>query len=190
MEKLIQSILLGKFITKADQESADEMKAAGCIWCKVGVLHHSDYERKPRGCGEKDETVLRISFCCDQDGCRKRSTPPSLLFLGRRHYVGTIVVLLTAMTHGVNERRARQLREEIGVDVRTLKRWRAWWLENFVQSAFWKGAKAFFRGGVDEGAMPLPLVKEFGATRVKGLFKLMEFLLPISIGPLARAGAK
>lgn len=190
MEKLIQSAWLRKFIARVDQELADAMKAAGCIWCLLGVLHHSDYERKLRGCGEMNETDLRVSFCCNREGCRKRHTPPSLMFLGRRRYSGVVVVLLTAMTQGVNEHRVRQLREELGVDARTLKRWRKWWMEDFVQSAFWKGAKAFFRGGVDEGAMPLPLVKAFGATRVKGLIKLMTFLLPISIGPLGVAGAK
>jgi len=31
-----------------------------------------------------------LSFCCDRDGCRKRVTPPSVRFLGRKVYLGAV----------------------------------------------------------------------------------------------------
>jgi hypothetical protein len=37
------------------------------------------------------------------DGCRSRTTPPSLRFLGRKVYLATIVVLVSMMQYGVTE---------------------------------------------------------------------------------------
>ena len=38
------------------------------------------------------------------------------------------------------------LRERLGIDGRTLERWRTWWLVTFVESGFWKEARARFAG--------------------------------------------
>lgn len=189
MKRILQSESWRKFIEKTDQECAQEMRAEGCQSCP-GVLHRSDYPRKPRGWGARDQTVSRISFCCGQEGCRKRHTPPSLQFMGRRRYEAAIMVLLPALMQGATERRVRQVKEQLGVDRRTLVRWREWWLELFVQSAFWRGVKGRFQAALDEGAMPDGLVKAFGAWRREGLEKLLLFLRPISIGPLEPAGVK
>jgi hypothetical protein len=54
-------------------------------------------------------------------------TPPSVRFLGRRVWLAVVVTLLCVMVHGASARRARKLREELGVDRRTLERWRRWW---------------------------------------------------------------
>jgi hypothetical protein len=65
-------------------------------------------------------------------------------FLGRRVYAGLVVVLITAMIHGLKPARVRRIREALQIDSRTLKRWRQWWLDNFVRSSFWKAARARF----------------------------------------------
>ena len=56
------------------------------------------YGRKPRGLpdGIDPGPVLpvRFSFCCSVDGCRRRHTPPSVRFLGRKVYLSVMVVLL------------------------------------------------------------------------------------------------
>ena len=95
-------------------------------------------------------------------------------------YVGIVVVLVSAMMHGLAPHRVERLRQVLGIDVRTLKRWRTWWLENFAGSGFWKGARGRFRSPVDEKIMPLSLLEAFGANR-EGLLKLMEFLSPITV---------
>jgi hypothetical protein len=41
-------------------------------------------------------TNHRFSFCCDRDGCRNRATPPSVRFLGRKVYLGAVVMLISA----------------------------------------------------------------------------------------------
>ena len=91
------------------------------------------------------------------------------------------MVLLGAMMHGLKPKRVERLRQELGIDGRTLARWRVWWLENFVKSGFWKGARARFMPRLDEQIVPLSLVEAFGATRRDGMVKLLAFLSPISV---------
>ena len=43
---------------------------------------------------------IRLSFCCDRDGCRKRVTPPSVRFLGRKVFLAVAVILISAITKG------------------------------------------------------------------------------------------
>jgi hypothetical protein len=108
-----------------DGDLADAARNAGCALCS-GVLHSARYWRKPRGrgCAVDPEHDRRFSFCCAVDGCRSRATPPSLRFLGRKVYLATIVVLVSMMQHGVTERRMRELAKAVGVDRRTVVRWR------------------------------------------------------------------
>src|SRR5262245_40518516 len=80
-----------------DRETTARLAAAGCPPCG-GALHRSDYPRKPSGAliapeGEGDMCVTRFSLCCAREGCRKRATPPSLRFLGRRVYLGVVVIV-------------------------------------------------------------------------------------------------
>jgi len=95
-------------------------------------------------------------------------------------YVGIVVVLVSAMLHGAKERRLQCLEQVLPMDRRTLKRWRQWWRQIFVQSAFWRGARGRFRRPIAPGQMPLGLVEAFGAQQVAGLVKLMKFLSPIT----------
>ena len=69
----------------------------------------------------------RLSFCCDRDGCRKRVTPPSVRFLGRKVYLGAVVILVAAMRQGPSPRRVRELSSLFGVDRRTIARWQVFW---------------------------------------------------------------
>jgi len=91
-----------------------------------------------------------------------------------------VVVLVAAMMHGPNGRRVAQLRDALGIDTRTLKRWRQWWREHFVRSAFWKARRSRFMPVLDETLMPFCLSQAFGADRRTGRIKLMEFLGPIT----------
>ena len=104
-----------QLLTRIDESIAEEVRARGCD-CG-GVLHSARYPRKPRGVRSAlDESYdSRLSFCCARDGCRRRSTPPSVRFLGRKVYLGVIVVLLTVLHHGLTEARCRRLREALDV---------------------------------------------------------------------------
>lgn len=179
MERLLRDGRLRKLLEHGDEDLARECRADGCRYCG-GVLHSAKYERKPRGPEGIEQWDRRHSFCCDEEGCRKRHTPPSLRFLGRRVYVSVVVVLAAAMMHGLKPQRVERLRQMAGLDTRTLKRWRTWWLEGFVGSGLWKGAKGRFMPPVEEKRMPLSLVETFGAQQREGLVKLLEFLVPIT----------
>ena len=81
--------------------------------------------RKPRGTPAQlsEHQRLRLSFCCDRDGCRKRVLPPSVRFLGRRVYLGAVVVLISAMRQGPTPRRVSELSKRFGADESTIARW-------------------------------------------------------------------
>src|ERR1700692_2080641 len=89
-----------------DRDLAASVRAARC-WLCGGALHSASYDRKPRGCpgGLGQEYAERFSFCCAVDGCRKRTTPPSLRFLGRKVYLATVVTLISAMLQGTTPAR-------------------------------------------------------------------------------------
>ena len=46
---------------------------------------------------------------------------------GRRVYAGLVVVLVSAMIHGLKLQRMQRLREVLEIDRRTLERWRQRW---------------------------------------------------------------
>jgi hypothetical protein len=167
-------------LVRIDADLAATVRQAGCTRCS-GVLHRGYYLRKPRGapCGLSDEDRRRASFNCA--ACRKRATPPSVRFLGRRVYLGSIVALATAMQQGPTPWGATQLRNVLGVSVQTLARWRVWWKEVFVQSTFWKAAKAAFAPPVDEADAPRSLLARFGGAEFEPLLALLQFLAPLSM---------
>lgn len=182
-QNILRDARLFPALLKIDEELAAETRKDGCS-CG-GVLHTSNYARKPRGRPEGAGAIgahdLRLSYCCDREGCRKRRTPPSVRFLGRRVYLGAVVVLVTAMFHGLTASRARRIRELFGVGERTLARWRKWWRETFTGTTFWKGARALFAVPVDEATMPLSMLDRFGGTEsVDALIGTLRFLSPIT----------
>ena len=182
-QNCLASEKLHRTLEKVDGDLAEKTRQGGCLHCS-GKLHRANYKRKPRGKPKDDKEIYRDSFCCDKDGCRKRHTPPSVRFLGRRVYWGLVVVLLSAMQHGLTPDRLRALRESLGVDRRTLERWRQWWLETFPQSAFWKAARARFSPPIDKGTLPWSLYGAFGMNRRDRLLKLLKFLSPITTGSI------
>jgi hypothetical protein len=166
---------------KYDEDLAAKARAAGCGDCG-GRLDSAQYPRKPRGATSKlpDEYAWRYSFCCAVDGCRRRHTPPSIRFLGRRVYLGAVVVLATAMQQGVTPIRAQRLHEVLGVSLRTLARWREWWRAAFAKSDFWKASRARFSPPVEASGFPLALLERFGGDEDVRLLALLRLLAPIS----------
>ena len=90
-----------KLLLAFDSDLAAAARAAGCARCG-GVLHSAKFRRKPRGspAGLGEACDQRLSFCCAVDLCRKRATPPSFRFLGRKAWLGAVVVLVCAMRQG------------------------------------------------------------------------------------------
>ncbi len=106
-----------------DENLAAQARQQGCSCGER--LYCANYRRKPRGGSTPlpEAYDYRLSFCCDRDGCRKRTTPPSVRFLGRRVFLGAVVVLVGAMRQGPSPRRVRELTELFGADRHTIARW-------------------------------------------------------------------
>ena len=166
---------------RIDRVLLREMRSEACTRCGH-ALHTSDFARKPRGgpAGFGEEADIRYSLCCAK--CRKRHTPPSLRFLGRRVYLGAVVVLVSAMRHGATPARTRKLREHLGVSRRTVERWRRWWREAFAESSFWRAVRAAFMPPVDPGLLPASLLERFTGDEEDRLLALLRFLGPITGG--------
>ena len=167
---------LFELLEKVDADLVEEARSKGCPLCG-GKLHRSDYDRKPRGGPQWD---LRFSLCCAKDGCRRRNTPPSVRFMGRRVYAGLVVVLVSAMVHGLKPERVNCLRKALGIDRHTLARWRQWWLGLFLESSFWREARARFMPPLCHQGMPLSLCLSFEVERRDRLLDLLKFLAPIT----------
>jgi hypothetical protein len=131
-------------LAEIDDKIARAVAAGGCPYCG-GPLHRGDYQRKPRGglIGQAGEAfTLRHSLCCGREGCRKRALPPSLRFLGRRMYLEAVVLIATL--HAMLAKGMRAARDITGVPVRTLRRWRAWWSDEFPKLDDWRVMRARF----------------------------------------------
>ena len=142
----MSALFTAGFIRELYQEDlaeAERVKAAGCLHCG-GVLHYANYPRKPRGIEEDVLKLLglewRISLCCGNDGCRKRTTPKSVLFLGRKVYLGVCLVA-TDVLRGQGVKVAK-ICAELGMSAETLRRWTRWWSDCVQESWWWRVARA------------------------------------------------
>ena len=166
-----------------DRDLAASARAARC-WLCGGALHSASYDRKPRGCpcGLGQEYAERFSFCCAVDGCRKRTTPSSLRFLGRKVYLATVVTLISAMLLSTTPSRLARLSAVQGIDRRTLARWRAWWLSTFSDGPFAAAVRAALVPPVDIAALPVSLLDRFAGGIKQQLTALLRFLGPLTGG--------
>jgi len=165
-----------------DRELAEETRTGSCRFCG-GRLDSARYPRKARGVPQELDEFFssRYSFCCAREGCRRRTTPPSFRFLGRRVFAAAVVVLLCALEQGVTPQRAGRLRELVGIRRRTLERWRQWWRQEFVQTEFWKAARGRLRRPIREDRLPLSLLEAFDAACApERIMDLLGFLLPLT----------
>jgi len=172
------------FLLSIDEDLAQRVRQQACPCCG-GRLDCANYPRRPRGCPEglPERYDRRLSFCCDRDGCRKRVTPPSVRFLGRKVYLAAIVVLVAAMRQGPTPRRARELSRLIGADRATILRWQVFWREQFPQTPFWKAARGRLVPAVEVAVLPRSLLGAFVRTDDpwRWLGNLLRFLSPLTV---------
>jgi hypothetical protein len=181
--ELIDSVSFWTFLLSIDRDLAESTRRQACS-CG-GRLHSANYPRAPRG-GPSDLPNgydHRFSFCCDRDGCRKRATPPSVRFLGRKVYLGAVVILISAMRQGATPRRVRELSSLFGVDRATVTRWQAFWRDHVPSTPFWKLARARLVPVVEIVALPLSLVEALGRGNdpYQDWVRLLRFLSPLTI---------
>lgn len=166
-----------------DAQIAVKVRDAGCRRCH-GPLYVGHYERKPRGgtiaeAGASELFSQRFSWCCGREGCRKRATPPSVRFLGRKVYLeGAILIACTLVP--LIEQTAAAMREATGIAARTIRRWLAWWQSAFVASALYTELRARVPN-IDPAALPGVMIASFaGATPIGSLERASRFLAPLT----------
>lgn len=175
-----------QWLYQIDRDVAWQVQARGCSHCG-GVLHSACYPRKPRGVcrqllGPTYES--RLSFCCSQRDCRRRCTPPSVRYLGRRVYLGVIVTLACALKHGLSDQRRAYLIERLPIDRRTLKRWLAWWQGQLPMTPFWLAMKGRFSSPLSD--LPGALLGVIQSEPLTGrVAQLLALLMPLTTGSCA-----
>jgi hypothetical protein len=184
--KLLGDARLFLLLLKIDLEIAARIRAEGCRRCG-GVLHSARYPRKPRGArvdlGEAYDR--RESFCCSDPDCRRRTTPSSVRFLGRTVYLGVVKLVLCALAVDASAEEVARLRELIGADVRTVRRWRQWWQRVLPSGPFWRSVAGRFDRPVDGDRMPLSLLERFRGSVFERVVAVLGFLVPITTASMS-----
>ena len=98
-----------------------------------------------------------------------------------------IVTLISAMRDGLTEQRVGKLAGAIGVDRRTVARWRGWWLTRFTAAPFWRAKSADFMPPVDAARLPDALLGRFTGDAAQQLIAFLSFLGPMTAGALMQA---
>jgi hypothetical protein len=127
------------FLATRDAELGPASRPARCAHCG-GPMHAAHYLRRPWGWPHPEiafdpetEPVKRWSWCCGRRGCRKRLTPSSWVFSGRRFYVAPLVLILAGLATGA----AVQVQDVTSPQRRTISRWVLWWQDVFARGRAW-----------------------------------------------------
>jgi hypothetical protein len=168
-------------LERIDEEVARRVAAEGCPRCG-GPLHRGNYIRKPRGAliaRAGEAFVVRFSLCCGREGCRKRATPPSVRFLGRRVYLGAVVIVASIVALAL--RAAGEIRRRTGVPARTTRRWLGWWQGPFLDTEVFVTICARLIG-VEVGKVPASIVGRLADTLTEQVQRMLTWLAPLTTG--------
>ena len=170
------------FLFQVDLDITSKVQQQPCQHCG-GYLHSARYPRKPRGprhCLTNDYDT-RLSFCCAEEGCRRRTTPPSVRFLGRKVYLGVVIILITALNHGLSHQRRQRLFDQLEINPQTFYRWLRWWRETFSASRCWQSVRGLFMPPLNSIQLPGELLGRFtGCDLQQRLCQFLQLLLPLS----------
>lgn len=177
-------------LSKLDQFAAEQVRKEGCPHCGAR-LHSARYPRKPRGVNRSvlgEQYECRFSYCCEKDGCRKRCTPPSVRFLGRKVYLGVVITLICALEQGLTPRRKAHLIDELDLWPQTFARWQQWWREHVPGTRHWQSLRARLLPG--SGAEPLPdaLLRQLTADDLAGrVSRFLQLMMPLTSASCSRS---
>lgn len=169
-------------LVELDRVNAQAMREKGCELCG-GKLDCAHYERRPRGVKVLNRShKRRLSFCCRD--CRRRCTPASILFLGRKVYLSIVVVLMSYLRDGRERVLVRKLSGLSGASEATIRRWLGWWDGAVSRSDFWKMERSRFIPPLADGHLIVSMVERFRGSckELSASFgNLLKFLSPLSI---------
>jgi hypothetical protein len=188
-QRLLGDAMFHRALLELDGRIAADARAEGCLEC-AGPMHQANFGRKPRG-GPTEEIegfATRYSFCCGD--CRRRRTPASVRFLGRRVYLGVAVSLASILLQGASPRRRRRVQAALGASARALKRWVRWWRTTFAASRFWQRVSGTVVPAIAADDLPRGLWQRVaGAGFLERLVSWLKLLVPITTGT-GLAGAR
>jgi len=96
-------------------------------------------------------------------------------------YLSVIVVLATALQHGLTEKRRQVLIETLDIAPQTLSRWRHFWRETFPESRCWQAERGGFVPPVEVIHLPGALLERFTAEALSGrLCQLLVLVCPVT----------
>jgi hypothetical protein len=91
------------------------------------------------------------------------------------------MTLACTLSAGVSIRRAAALTDGLHISLRTLQRWRRWWLADFVQTPFWRARRALFMPPVEEPSLPESLRSRLQTEGDWGPWpRLLRWLTPLT----------
>ena len=163
LSELLEKVSLFRILHCIDTDLCKQLRQKGCPYCG-GPLHQSNYERKPRGGPEAipDEYLIRQSLCCGRAQCRRRTLPASCLFMGRRVYWGCVIlVVLTFKQNRPDSASARRIQEMFKISRETLKRWMAYFRNEFPVSIQWQRLQGRLAATVSSNELPAGLINYF-----------------------------
>ena len=161
----IQKVSLFHLLHKIDVDLAEAVQSQGCAHCG-GPLHDAHYARKGRGGPVEipERYNRRLGKCCGREGCRRRTLPASVLFMGRRVFWAPVVLVVTTLgqqrTTGSGVRRLKKL---LDVSKETLERWRRFFCDVFPTSEPWRQVRGLVGSEVRNQELPAGLLSHFMA---------------------------
>ncbi len=181
LKELSQKASLFSLLHRIDEDLANQSQQKGCPHCG-GPLHQANYQRKPRGGPDAlpEEYMIRQSLCCGRENCRKRTLPPSCLFMGRRVYWSCVILVVMALRQNQPQgASAKELMRMFGICRKTLFRWVSYFREEFAHSAQWQRLRGRVSSLVEDCRLPASLLEHFfehNNTPEEGLVSCLHFL--------------
>ncbi len=163
LPELLQSPNLFYLLHRIDIDLAEQQKLAGCPFCG-GPLHYSNYQRKPRGGPDTlpEELCLRLSLCCGEENCRRRTLPPSTLFMDRRVYFRSVILIVLTLIQKYPRKHSKaQLMRMFEVSRKTINRWQEFFRDIFPLSAQWQTLRGKISSSVKNSNLPGEMVAYF-----------------------------
>lgn len=160
LSKVLKNESLFWDLYKIDLATAKLYRKKQCPHCQ-GPLHYANYPRKPRGEPEglPEEYFVRFSLCCGKEGCRRRLTPPSCRFLGKKVYwYAAILTIVSDWQNKIQNMTISELAGKMGISRNTLKRWIYFFKNTFPVSFQWKKIRGRVSTIVKNDCLPGSLI--------------------------------
>lgn len=196
LPEILQKVSLFPLLHRIDMDLAGQKRQEGCPYCG-GPLHQANYQRQAWGApgGIPDECLMRQSLCCGREGCRRRTLPPSCIYLGRWFYwAGIMLVVMALRQRRPDGWSARQLRQQFGISRKTLIRWMVYFRDVFPSSVRWQTLRGLVSSAVRDSELPGGLLEYFlqqSESAERGLIECLRFLasglsIPAVVGQQVR----